>query len=172
VLFQFVEFLITAYGADYAKLLPPLDTLCNTYQIRPDVAFHIWRPALHGPILVRVHKTLVYRSRSYYTAHQAHNIIISDTLLAKKAENAIQAKELAEAAEKRLKMALAAKRTSPQVSSPSAKPIPLPSDTTIAAAADVNDINGAALMDVDLPGLEGSPAVSDEVSVILIHPIG
>jgi THO complex subunit 2 len=53
-LFQYVEFLLSAFGTEYAGLLPPLEELCNKLKIQPDIAFHIWRPALHGPVLVSV----------------------------------------------------------------------------------------------------------------------
>src|SRR5258708_10569882 len=52
ILFQYVEFLISAYESDYASMLPSLHELCATYKLQPDIVFHIWRPALHGPILV------------------------------------------------------------------------------------------------------------------------
>ncbi|KAF8324471.1 transcription factor/nuclear export subunit protein 2-domain-containing protein [Cantharellus anzutake] len=105
ILFQYVEFLISAYGTDYASLLPSLHELCTTYKLQPDIAFHIWRPALHDPILT-------------------HNI----TFIRAFEEKRIQkAKEDSEAAERRLKQELAAKRAQSQATaspSPSASPLP------------------------------------------------
>lgn len=46
-LFQYAEFLTTFLDPEqYAAMIPRLDTLINRFQIRPDVAFHLARPAI------------------------------------------------------------------------------------------------------------------------------
>ncbi|KDQ14762.1 hypothetical protein BOTBODRAFT_32521 [Botryobasidium botryosum FD-172 SS1] len=97
VLFQYVELLVTALSpADYASMLPSLYDLCKKYKIQPSIAFHILRPALHEPIL-------------------AHNLALHEQ----------KEKETTEAAEKRLKNQLEAKRGG----SPSSKASKLPAES-------------------------------------------
>lgn len=45
---------MVALGPKYPTILPPLDVLCDRMSIKPDVAFHLYRPALRDAVMVRI----------------------------------------------------------------------------------------------------------------------
>ncbi|KAF8312836.1 hypothetical protein DL93DRAFT_2098082 [Clavulina sp. PMI_390] len=54
VLFQYAEFLTVALGGKYGSILPPLDELCDKMALKPDIAFHLYRPALRDAVVDEV----------------------------------------------------------------------------------------------------------------------